>query len=162
VVGHPLEVLAEEAGDERQRQEDRRQDRELLHGSVLLDVDPGLLDRDHRHVGLQHLPQELALVGDPLVDPDQVVMDVAQVGPQLLGRGALDHGDHGQQRMDGTVEAGGLAAQRVDPLGRRDRAGEHGGLDVVDVALDLEDDGRVRVHDRVQDRPQHRHGARGK
>jgi hypothetical protein len=63
--------------------------------------------------------------------------------------------------MDGAVEAGGLAAHGVDPLGRRDRAGEHGGLDLVDVAFDLEDDGRVRVHHRVQDRPEDRHAARG-
>jgi hypothetical protein len=56
--------------------------------------------------------------------------------------------------VDGAVEVGGLAAQRVDPLGRRDGAGEHGGLDLVDVAFEPGHDGRVPVHHLIQDRPQ--------
>src|SRR6516165_838861 len=63
VVDQPAEVLAEEAGDEGQRQEDRRQNRELLDGGVLLDADPGLLDGEHRHVGLQHRAEEVTLRG---------------------------------------------------------------------------------------------------
>ena len=39
VVDHEPEVLAEEAGDERQRQEDRRDYRELLHDIVLTVAD---------------------------------------------------------------------------------------------------------------------------
>src|SRR5262249_62190932 len=50
VIDQPAEVLAEEAGDERQRQEDCRQDRELLDGGVLPDADPGLLGREDAHV----------------------------------------------------------------------------------------------------------------
>ena len=41
----PAEDLAEEAGDERQRQEDRRQDRELLDGAVLVETGIGLPGR---------------------------------------------------------------------------------------------------------------------
>ena len=44
VPDQPAEVLAEEAGDEGERQEDRGQDRELFHGGVLPDADLGLLD----------------------------------------------------------------------------------------------------------------------
>ena len=80
------EVLAEEAGDEGQRQEDRGQDRELLDGGVLPDADLGLLDRDHRHVGLQHRAEQVTLGGDLLVDQQQVVLDVTQVGLQLRAR----------------------------------------------------------------------------
>ena len=46
-----------------------------------------LLDRDHRHVGLQHRAEQVALGGDLLLDQQQVVLDVAQIGLQLLGRG---------------------------------------------------------------------------
>ncbi len=63
--------------------------------------------------------------------------------------------------MNGAVEVGGFAAQRVDPLGRRDGAGEHGGLDLVDVAFEFGDDRRVPVHHLIQDRPQRRDAARG-
>src|SRR5215469_1900923 len=41
VVNQPAEVLAEETGDEGQRQEDRREHGELLDGGVLPDADPG-------------------------------------------------------------------------------------------------------------------------
>ena len=133
------------------------EDRELLDGGVLPDADLCLLDRDHRHVGLQHRAEQVTLRGDLLVDQQQVILDVTQIRPQLRGRGsALDGGDHGEQRMDGTVEVGGLAAQRVDPFGRCHGAGEHGGLDLVDVAFEPGDDGRVSVHHLIQDRPQRR------
>ncbi len=93
--------------------------------------------------------------GDLLVDQEQVILDVAQIRLQLRGGGgALDRGDHAEQRMDGAVEVGGLAPKRVDPLGRRDGAGEHGGLDLVDVALEPGDHGRVSVDHLIQDRPQ--------
>ena len=56
--------------------------------------------------------------------------------------------------MDGAVEVGRLVAQRVDPLGGRHAAGEHGRLDLVDVPLEPGNDGRVIVNDLVQDRPE--------
>src|ERR1700754_1068652 len=59
----PAEVLAEEGGDEGQWQEDRREDRELLDGGVLLDADLRLLDGDHRYVGLQERAEQVALGG---------------------------------------------------------------------------------------------------
>ena len=157
MVNQPAEVLAEETGDEGQRQEDRREHRELLDGGVLPDAGPGLLDRQHRHVGLQHRAEEVALCGHLLLHLEQVVLHVAQVWPQFFGQaGVLDRGDHGEQRVDGTVEVGRLVAQRVDPLGGRDAAGEHGGLDLVDVALQPGYHGRVVVNDLVQDRPERR------
>src|SRR5215471_7710539 len=155
VVDQPAEVLAEEAGDKGQWQEDRREHRQLLDGGVLPDADPGLLDREDRHVGLQHRAEEVTLRGNLLLHKEQVVLDVAQVWPQLPGQGgALDRGDHGEQRVDGAVEVGRLVAQRVDPLGGRDAAGEHRGLDLVDVALEPANDGRVVVNDLVEDRPE--------
>src|ERR1700758_3723803 len=63
------------------------------------------------------VPSRSRWAGDLLVDQQQVVVDVTGVRLQLRGfGGALDGGDdHGEQRVDGAVEAGGLAAQRVDP-----------------------------------------------
>ena len=58
--------------------------------------------------------------------------------------------------MHGAVEVGRLAAQEVDPLGRRGGAAEHGRLDLLDVLLEPFQDGRVVVDDLVQDRPQDR------
>jgi hypothetical protein len=87
-----------------QGQEDGGQDGELLDGGVLLDADLGLLDRDHRHVGLQHRAEQVPLGGGLLVDQQQVVVHIAQVGLQLGGfGGALDGGDHRQQRVDGAA-----------------------------------------------------------
>src|SRR5215831_15171470 len=112
VVNQPAEVLAEETRDEGQRQEDRREHRELLDGGVLPDADPRLLDRQHRHVGLQHRAEEVALRGHLLLHLEQVILDVAQIWPQFFGQaGVLDRGDHGEQRVDGTVEVGRLVAQ---------------------------------------------------
>src|SRR5215469_16888448 len=135
VPDQPAEVLPEEAGDEGERQEDRGQDSELLDGGVLLDADVGLLDRDHGHVGLQDRAEQVALGGYLLVDREQVIPDIADIVPQLLIDHALDRAGHREQRVDGAVEASGLAAQRVDPLGWRRGAGEHGGLDLVDVTF---------------------------
>ena len=151
----PAEVLAEEPRHEGEREEHRGQDRQLLDGGVLPHADLRLLHRDHRHVRLEHRAEQVPLGGDLLVDQEQVVPDVPQVRLQLRGLGRLLDGvHHGEQRVDRAVEVGGLAAQRVDPLGRRDGAGEHGGLDLVDVAFEPGDDGRVVVHHLIQDRPE--------
>jgi hypothetical protein len=40
--------------------------------------------------------------------------------------------------------------------GRRDGAGKYGGFDLVDVALQTGYNGRVVLHDLVQNRPEHR------
>src|SRR2546423_9806490 len=42
--------------------------RSLLDGRVLPDADLGLLDRDHRHVGLQHRAEQVPLGRDLLID----------------------------------------------------------------------------------------------
>src|SRR5215468_1485738 len=110
----PSEILAEEAGDECERQEDRGQDRELLDAEVLLDADLRLLDRDHRHVGLQYRAEQVTLVGYLLVDLEKMIPDVAQVMPQLLVGQTFDRGCHPEQRVDGAVEVGDLLTQGVD------------------------------------------------
>jgi hypothetical protein len=66
----------------------------------------------------------------------------------------LDRVDDGDQRMDGTVEIGGLSALRADPLGRRDGAGEHRRLDLVVIFFEPVHDGWVTVHHLSQDCPE--------
>jgi hypothetical protein len=161
VLDQPSEVLAEEAGDECEGQEDGGQDGELLDSGVLLDADLGLLDRDHCHVGLQYRAEQVTLGGDLLVGLEQVIPDVAQIVPQLLVDHALGQGCYREQRVDCAVKVVGLAAQRVDPFGRGSGAGEYGGFDLVDVALEFGHDWRVTVHYLVQDCPQCRCAARG-
>jgi len=118
-----------------------------------------LLHRDHRDVGLEDRAQEVALGRDLLVHEREVVVHVAQVRREVgVGR-PFERAHHGEQRVHGAVEVGGLAAQRVDPLGRGHAAAEHRGLDLVDVALHARDDRRVVVHDGVEDGPEHGGGA---
>ncbi len=156
-MGHqPGEVLPEEADHEGQREEHAREDREPFHRGALPKVDLVLLYGDHRDVRFQDGGQEVALGGDLLVDEQQVVVHVTDVrlerGRRLAG--LQPPGEHGEQRVYGPVEVGGLATQGVDPFGRGDRPGEHRGLDLLDVALEFTDDRRVAVDDLVEDRPQ--------
>src|SRR5262249_8326903 len=87
VPDQPGEVLPEEPGDERQRQENGGQDSELFDGGVLPEADLGLLDRDHRHIGLEHRAEQVTLRGYLLVDQQQMVIDITQVWLQLLDVG---------------------------------------------------------------------------
>ena len=117
-------------------------------------------DADHGHVRLQDRRQQVALRDDLLVDEVEVVADVAEVLPDR-GRhveqvAARERRDRHEQRVHGAVEVAHLAAQQVDPLDRRDAAGEDRLLDLLDVALELLDDRRVVVDDLVEDRPQRR------
>src|SRR3954469_20104423 len=72
VPDHPAEVLPEEPGEERQRQEDRRDHRqarrELVHAQAA-----------HAHPDLEHPRERVALSVDLLADAHQVVVDVAEV-----------------------------------------------------------------------------------
>ena len=61
--------------------------------------------------------------------------------------------------MDDAVEAGGLAAQQVDPLGRCHGAGEHRSLYLEDVGLEFFHHGRVPRYHLIQDRPEYGFGA---
>ena len=92
-----------------------------------------------------------------------MVVDVPEELRQLLAhldvRAALERLEWRQQRMDGAVEIGGLAAQEVDPLGGRGRSAEHGLLDLLDVLLEALDHRCVVIDDRVEDRPQDRRRA---
>src|SRR5438874_1466929 len=46
-------------------------------------ADVGLLHRDHGHVGFEDGAQQVALGGDLLVDQDEVVTDVSEVGAEV-------------------------------------------------------------------------------
>src|SRR3954454_12023586 len=78
VVHQPPEVLAEEPGHERQRQEDRRHQGELLR-----DLAEAVLDRGE--VDVQRAGQEIAVGVDLLGDPQQVVVDVPEPVACLVG-----------------------------------------------------------------------------
>ncbi len=78
----PLEVLAEEADHEGERQEDRRH-----HGQLLGDlVEPV---GDDREVGVAAARQQVAVGVDLVGDADRVVVDVAEV----VARVGLEAGD---------------------------------------------------------------------
>src|SRR5919201_64608 len=66
------EVLAEEPRQPGQRQEDRRDNRQLLHHRV----EP---IRDGREVDVHRARQQVAVAVDQVADPDQVVVDVAEI-----------------------------------------------------------------------------------
>src|SRR3954469_8231105 len=82
VPHEPAEVLAEEPGQERQRQEDRGDERqprrELVHAQA-----------PHAHPDLQHACEPVASGVDLLGDAHQVVVDVAEV---VVGRVAAEAG----------------------------------------------------------------------
>src|SRR5262247_927161 len=68
---HPAEVLAEEAGEEGERQKDRRNDGELLR-DVVQPV------RDGRKVGVRRSAQQVAVAVDRVGETDEVVVDVTE------------------------------------------------------------------------------------
>jgi hypothetical protein len=90
VVHLEAEVLAEEAGQPAQRQEDGGDDRQLLQD----DVEPV---RDGGQVDVHRAREQVAVRVDQIADPDQVVVDVAEV-PLVLGR-------HARQRRDAADQA---------------------------------------------------------
>ena len=71
-LGHVHEVHAVERRDERRHGDDRRPAGDAAH-------DVALGHADHRHVGLQHGGQQVALGDHLLVDEREVVVDVAEV-----------------------------------------------------------------------------------
>jgi hypothetical protein len=89
--------------------------------------------------------------------PEVRLQDRRDVGD----RAALHAVERREQRVHRAVEVGHLAAQGVDPLGRRDGAREHGLLNLLDVALEALDDRRVVVDDLVEDGPERRRGPGG-
>ena len=84
VVDHPAEVLPEEAGDEREREEDRRDDRQLLRGHV----EPV---RGGGEVGVDRRVHQLAVAVDRLAEAHEMVVDVPEVALRLARHpGQLD------------------------------------------------------------------------
>ena len=152
-ANEPLKVLAEETGDECQRQEAVAR---IVSCSMVAfwRTLTFVCSTEITAMLASRTVPEVTLRGDLLVDQQQVILDVTQIRLKLRGGGPLDHSDNGEQRMDRTVEVGGLASQRVDPLGRRHGAREHGGLDLVDVTFEPGHNRRVPIHDLIQDRPE--------
>jgi hypothetical protein len=74
-------------------------------------------DPNWGHVGFQYRAEQVALGSHFLIDQQQVIADVGQIVPQRLTAPALDRTCHREQRVDGAVEIGDLATQRVDPAG---------------------------------------------
>ena len=144
------EVLAEEAGDEGQRQEDRGDHRELLHHVVLAVA-------DRREVEVGGAGEQVAVGVDQVADPDQVVVDVAEVVALV----ELEAGELG----DLVDRAGEQVALRGHDLAHRDEltlqveeplqllvggVGEDGRLEVVDLAVDIGENGKEAVGERVE------------
>src|SRR5439155_3157981 len=105
------------------------------------------------------LPQ----VVDRLVDADDVVVDVAEVEPRVLGDEldveAYQPVAHLDQRRDGALEAHQVALEVVDALGRRlgERPAEDRLLEPLELVLERVDDREVavddEVHEGVEDEP---------
>ena len=107
---HPAEVLPEEAGQERQRHEHRRDDRELLHDAV----EPV---RDRREVDVHRAGEQVAVGVDHVADPDQVVVDVPEVALVVVG--------HAGERLDPDDDRGEEVALRRDHLAHRHERALH-------------------------------------
>ena len=93
-VAHQVaEVLAEEAGEEAQRQEDGGDDGQLLHHHVEAVGHRG-------EVRVHHAREQVPVVVDLVRHADQVVVEVAEVARPLLGQSGhvgdagVDAGDH--------------------------------------------------------------------
>src|SRR4051794_35877319 len=114
VPHEPAEVLAEEAGQEGERQEDRGDDRqprgELVHAQAA-----------HAHPDLEHAGEAIAVGVDLLGDPHEVVVDVAEVVVGLVAAQA------GQALDEVTTRREQVALGQDDPA------------DVRELALELED-----------------------
>src|SRR5262245_45347730 len=94
VVNEEAEVLAEEAGDENQRQSERRNDGEPLDD----DVEPV---RDRREIHIHRAREQILVAVDQFGDTDEVVEDVAKV---TLGLGvAPRQDDHPAEELAGEV-----------------------------------------------------------
>jgi hypothetical protein len=62
---------------------------------------------------------------------------------------ALQRVEGREERMHGAVEGSRLSAQKIDPLGRRRGAAEHGRFYLLDVAVEALDHRTMVVNGRV-------------
>src|SRR3954454_3661638 len=156
VPDEPAEVLAEKAGDQRERDEDRRQDGEA--GGDLVEAVRGRLQ-----VHIERIGEELAGVGDQVDGQHEVVADVVEGVMGLAGRhaeDALDRVGAGAEHValgdDHLQEAEEAAPQLGDApaVGARGVL-ERALLEADDLALDRaqqrEDAFRERVEDAIDD-----------
>ncbi len=151
VADEQREVLAEESGEERERQEERRDPAELLHGQVHLVA-------DGRLVQVGRARGEVAVVVELLRDADQVVVDVAEVALVLLGHpGQLvaagdDRREHVAHRIDDLAQLHELPLHRDRLLQRgRLRVGEDRVLELVELLVELGQLREEAVHELVDD-----------
>src|ERR671922_2482062 len=151
---HVLEVHAVDAGQHGGNGEDG-DDRGNAPDVVIL------LHGDLREVRLEDAREQVAVAVELLVHPDQVVVDVAEVGAHLrvnlLVVALREPVDRLHQRRRGAVELEHLALQPVDPLGRiRAVLREDLVLDLLDVLAEAVERRAVVVHHAVHDGVKHR------
>src|SRR5215471_6664596 len=139
-LDHPAEVLAEEPGEEGQRQEDGGDEGELLHDHVEL-------VRHGGQVGVHRAGQQIAVAVHEVADPDQVVVQIPEVALDLPGHaGQLvytgdQRGDHVTLRRDHLPHAD-QPAFGVEELGQLlvGRLGEDRVLQLVDAVIEPRQD----------------------
>ncbi|CDN41760.1 hypothetical protein BN871_AL_00070 [Paenibacillus sp. P22] len=143
------EVHAVDAGNERQRHEDRRQRREHAHDLVGAAGQAGL-------VSLAQVRHEVAVRIKRLGDLDRILVDVAEVLLQLVVDQAqilfVQRGDDVALRAEHLLEPENFAAQADDLAEMRFfRMHENVFLEALDARLDPVADEEVIVHDKVDE-----------
>ena len=149
VLDHPGEVLTEEPRQERERHEDGGDDRELLHDGV----EPV---RDGREIDVHRAGDQVAIRVDHVADPDQVVVDVAEVPLVVVGHARKrldpddDRGEEVALRRDHLPHADELTLDREDLLQLRlVRVAEDAVLQQVDAVVDRREAGEEAVDEAV-------------
>jgi hypothetical protein len=156
-----LEVHAVDRPDQRRREQDRRPRRDPLDLLVLGDRDLAERLGLERQVHAQDVLEELAEAVDLLLDPERVVLDVAQVAALLLVdvRVADQVREHARQGLRRPLEQDHLPRELVDAPRHALVPAEDLVLDLVDVVLEPRDDRGVVVDHPVHDRVEHRDRA---
>ena len=146
--GMCLEIHPVDAGDERQGDEDRRDDRQNLHDLVH--------PVGHaRQVRLQHAGQDVPICFGVVDDLDDVVVDVAEKDiRRRLDKGGFlpfDPGYDFPQRPDRLPEEKHLPLQGMDGV-ERFLAGILDKLlfELIDPVSDVLQDDEIMIHDRIQ------------
>ena len=149
VVDHEAEVLAEKAGDVAERQEDRCDDRQLLHDLV----HPV---RGAREEDVHRGESELMKVVDRLRKPVEVVGDVAEITSALRVEPrdlvAIQVGEHVALRRDRPAQRRKPALHREEPLKRLVARGpEEVGLELVQLHIEALENRKEAVDEAVDD-----------
>ena len=158
-LGHVLEVHAVDAGDQGGNGDERRIRGETLHGLVFL-------HRNHRQVHRSGRRDGVTVGFDDLVEPLQMVVDVAKILPQArdpggnAGAGEVRYAF--EQRRDGVLECHEALLQliqRPDVGARVAVHGEDALLDFLQLVFELVEDREVAVDDRIHQGIEHIAGS---